>query len=449
MSTHQPLDLIGVGIGPFNLSIAALSATKPQLSSLFFEKKEKFAWHPGLLLKDSKMQTSFLKDLVTGVDPTSPYSFLNYLVNQHKLHPFMASGQSVISRLEFSDYMAWAAHQMPNTRFNSAVESIRYQDGLFVVTSQGQQYRSQHLVMGTGIQPYVPKCAESFLSATCFHASQLALHKPDLTGKRVAIIGGGQTGADVFQHVFDKSFGTPEQISWISRRPNIESLDEGCFTDEYFMPDYVNGFYHLDQNHKDREVSRQKLTSDGITTDCLQGIYQRLYHDKYVLKNPQWWTIQPHRTLVEMDMNQSIASASNNSGYRLQLTHGLTGESSLVEADVVILCTGFKRALPRCLASLLPQIETDASGQAILSEDFCANWQGSDNNRIYMVNAGTRSHGIAEPQLSLAAWRAAKIINHICGEQVYDISEDNHILDWGMMDKAMHQADSGRMSAIA
>ncbi|MCY7295230.1 lysine N(6)-hydroxylase/L-ornithine N(5)-oxygenase family protein [Alteromonas sp. a30] len=440
MSTNNQLDLIGVGIGPFNLSIAALSATKPQLSSLFFEKKEEFAWHPGLLLKDSKMQTSFLKDLVTGVDPTNPYSFLNYLVCQHKLHPFMASGQTVISRLEFSDYMAWAAHQMPNTRFNSPVEAIDYHDGAFVVTSKGQEYRSQHLVMGTGTLPYTPKCVEGFMGSQCFHASELALHNPDLTNKRVAIIGGGQTGADVFQHVFDNSFGKPAFINWVSRRPNIESLDEGCFTDEYFMPDYVNGFYHLDQNKKDREVSRQKLTSDGITTECLKGIYQRLYHDKYVLREPNWWSIQPNQTLVEVD--------KTGGGFRMQLTHGLTGATSFVDADVVILCTGFKRGLPNCLAKLMPQVETDASGQAILSEDYAAKWQGSNNNRIYMVNAGTRSHGIVEPQLSLAAWRAAKIINNICDEQIYDISESNHVLDWGLFEEHNPSQPEQRMSAM-
>ena len=448
MNNQPHYDLIGVGIGPFNLSIAALAATQSQMSSMFFDKKQQFAWHPGLLLQDSKMQTSFMKDLVSCVDPTSPYSFMNYLVRNRKVYPFLASGQSVISRLEFSDYMGWVAHQLNNTRFDSPVEHIEFHNGKFAVTSGGETSYSQHLVMGTGMQPYIPTCAEAYAGATCFHASQLALHQPNLNNKRVAIIGGGQTGADVFQHVFDGTFGKAARIDWVSRRPNIESLDEGCFTDEYFMPDYVNGFYHLDQNRKDREVSRQKLTSDGITTDCLEGLYQRLYHDKYVLKTPNWWSIQPSRTLVQMQHNEQ--------GYTMQLSHGLHGAQDALQADVVILCTGFKRAMPPCLEQLMPDIETDASGQATLSEDFCANWKGSDNNRIYMVNAGTRSHGIAEPQLSLTSWRAAKIINHVMTEQIYDLSEQDHILDWGLdntnISEHLSQANSQSeqpMSAIA
>lgn len=80
MTTPQKLDpmldCIGIGLGPFNLSIAALAdQDKTQLSTRFLERKPSFSWHPGLLLSDAKMQTSFLKDLVTAIDPTSQYSF--------------------------------------------------------------------------------------------------------------------------------------------------------------------------------------------------------------------------------------------------------------------------------------------------------------------------------------------------------------------------------------
>lgn len=48
--------------------------------TLFLDQKPSFNWHSELMFSDADMQTSFLKDLVTPVDPTSPYSFLNYLV---------------------------------------------------------------------------------------------------------------------------------------------------------------------------------------------------------------------------------------------------------------------------------------------------------------------------------------------------------------------------------
>ena len=74
----EPLDAIGVGIGPFNLSLAALLAPTG-FRARFFERNAEFQWHPGLLFPESTIQVSYLKDLVTLADPTSRYSFLAFL----------------------------------------------------------------------------------------------------------------------------------------------------------------------------------------------------------------------------------------------------------------------------------------------------------------------------------------------------------------------------------
>ncbi|WP_432452607.1 MULTISPECIES: lysine N(6)-hydroxylase/L-ornithine N(5)-oxygenase family protein [unclassified Agarivorans] len=441
MMNTPAYDLLGIGIGPFNLSIAALASSKAQLSTLFLEKQARFAWHPGMLLSDAKMQTSYLKDLVTSVDPTNPYSFLNYLVSQQKLYPFIASGQSVISRLEFSDYLSWAAQALPNTQFDHEVQSVSFEQGRFTLETKQQRLHSRHLVIGTGTRPKMPDFCQALVNDTCFHASELGLRKPNLSDKRVAIIGGGQSGADIFQHVFDGEFGKVSQLTWVSRRPNIEVLDESCFTDQYFMPDYVNGFYSLQQDIKNSEVARQKFTSDGITNDCLLSIYQRLYHDRYVLRNPPWWSIQPNRSLTSL--------SDHNTGYQLQLKHGLNQNTTQLDADVVILCTGYQRALPPCIAELSKLFERDTAGQIQLNADFDVNWQGPSKNRIYMVNAGLHSHGIAEPQLSLASWRAAKILNHASEQSLYKIEEKHSMIDWGLSPSSLasrHQ--SATLSAI-
>ncbi|WP_370195241.1 SidA/IucD/PvdA family monooxygenase [Bradyrhizobium ottawaense] len=49
------LDVIGIGIGPFNLSLAALIEPTP-LRALFLEKRDALVWHPGLALPNSRLQ---------------------------------------------------------------------------------------------------------------------------------------------------------------------------------------------------------------------------------------------------------------------------------------------------------------------------------------------------------------------------------------------------------
>jgi len=87
-------DLIGVGIGPSNLSLAALSHDVRDFKSLFFDSKPHFQWHSGLSLDGARIQVSFLKDLVSLVDPTNPFSFVNYLSKRRRLYSYIAANLS-------------------------------------------------------------------------------------------------------------------------------------------------------------------------------------------------------------------------------------------------------------------------------------------------------------------------------------------------------------------
>ncbi len=83
-------DVLGVGFGPANLSIAIAleeQAKDKGLSYCFLEQKPHFEWHGGMLLDGTRMQISCLKDLVTLRNPTSPYSFVNYLHTKDRLKP--------------------------------------------------------------------------------------------------------------------------------------------------------------------------------------------------------------------------------------------------------------------------------------------------------------------------------------------------------------------------
>lgn len=73
----EPLDIAGIGIGPSNLSLACLFESVPEIRSRFFERRDSFDWHPGMMMPGVELQSSFLKDLVTPVLPTSRWSFVS------------------------------------------------------------------------------------------------------------------------------------------------------------------------------------------------------------------------------------------------------------------------------------------------------------------------------------------------------------------------------------
>ncbi|HEY9251473.1 MAG TPA: SidA/IucD/PvdA family monooxygenase, partial [Nocardioides sp.] len=73
-SSARVHDLIGIGLGPFNLGLAALADPIDELDCLFLEGRDRFDWHPGMMLDEATLQVPFLADLVTMADPTSRFS---------------------------------------------------------------------------------------------------------------------------------------------------------------------------------------------------------------------------------------------------------------------------------------------------------------------------------------------------------------------------------------
>lgn len=81
-------DLIGIGIGPFNLSLAAMAKDTGKLDAAFFDANPEFSWHPGMLLPTATMQTYVLQDLVTTVAPRSEFSSSIIWWNRRKFTAF-------------------------------------------------------------------------------------------------------------------------------------------------------------------------------------------------------------------------------------------------------------------------------------------------------------------------------------------------------------------------
>ena len=164
-STHIH-DILGVGIGPFGLGLAALSEPLDDVDAIFLDQRPEFRWHPGMMIEGSTIQVSFLADLVTMADPTSPYSFLNFLKERRRLYPFYIRESFYPLRAEFDEYCRWVAARLDSLRWNRRVVSVTHKDGIFTALAEvtddagdivdTEIYRARHLVLGVGTQPVLP-----------------------------------------------------------------------------------------------------------------------------------------------------------------------------------------------------------------------------------------------------------------------------------------------------
>src|SRR5579863_4074994 len=419
-------DAIGVGLGPFNLSTAALLEPVKKLTTRFFEREKEFQWHPGLLFPDATIQVSFLKDLVTLADPQSRYSFLAFLFANRRLYRFINANFARVSRVEFNQYFRWVANHLPNLEFGQEVHAISVEGESFVVYTSSEEVRTRNIILGTGLQPITPPCAADFINAksqkTLLHAFQYLRQEPRTNGMRVAVVGGGQTGAEIVQHLLATPDKTPRTLLWISKRSNFLPLDESPFTNELFTPNYSDYFYGLSAQDRASIVAEQKFASDGISNGLLERIYQSLYQAEFLNGSGRCCSLYPRCELVGM-------APHIQAGWVLKLRDALNCTVTSVEADVVILATG---STYRPLPALKPIMNRLARGDEgfIVQDDYSIKWDGHPSLKIYIQNGAKHCRGVADPNLSLMAWRSAKIVNSLAAESIYDIAESNSVFDF-------------------
>jgi lysine N6-hydroxylase len=416
---HAPaVDLLGIGAGPANLSLAALLTPVDGLSFRFLERRSAVSWHPGLLLPDARLQVSFLKDLVTPVLPTSPFSFLSFLVEHKRFYRFTAAGYDRPSRAEFDQYLRWVASRLPSIEYGQRVEAVEHRAGVFAVRAGSHVHLARSIVLGTGPVPQVPESTRRRLGKTMFHASEYAFHRP-APHQRVAIIGGGQSGAEVFLDLLNNDC---RDLLLITRRSNLLPLDDSPFTNELFTPHYATRFFGLDVETRRTLLAAQRLASDGISIELLQQIYRQLYQLEY--------TSEPGgRSPLVLPQQELVGVEPRGDGWTLVIRQVRTGEVRAVTADVVVLATGYTHHLPDYVQPLVGRILFDRQNPSVRS-DFSLAWDGPEDARIYVQNAARHSHGIADPNLSLVAWRSAVIVNSLLGKDYYDVSEPQSVITW-------------------
>ena len=405
-------NLIGVGIGPFNLSLAAILDKTKDVNYKFFEQKKSFNWHAEIMFSDSDMQTSYLKDLVTPVDPTSEYSFLNYLVQTGLFHIFMNTGRTVVTRREFEMYCQWCTEKLAHRlSFDRPVNSVDFDGKKFIVTSGSDQFTADNICIGTGLTPRIPECAVDLISPNFFHAKSPYLSELKAEGKNIVIIGGGQTGVEIFRNAFNGKWGNPKSVKLVTGRTALQPLDESPFTNEFFTPNYVDDFFPMNQDKKTPLVKSQKLASDGNTPSYLDELYKELYQIKFVEQRSQQIEILPSRRLNKVQEHAGR--------YMMVFENHFNDGFDELDADIVILCTGFSNAIPAILDPIKNKIQFDNEERFTFNKNFSVKWDGPAENRIFALNFSRHSHGISEPQTSLMAWRSAVIANELSNEKLY------------------------------
>ncbi|MFE3253203.1 lysine N(6)-hydroxylase/L-ornithine N(5)-oxygenase family protein [Streptomyces sp. NPDC059209] len=446
---HRPHDLVGIGVGPFNLSLAALAdGIHGGLAAAFYDQRPAFHWHPGMLLDGATLQVPFLADLVTLVDPASPWSFLNYLRARERLYPFYFAERFHIQRAEYDAYCRWVSEQLPGLHFGHQVDAVRWntERALFEVDftqldhdgeveALGRAY-THNVALGIGTEPYVPEPLKPLADAPAvpvIHSADYLDHRERiLEAEHITVVGSGQSGAEVFLDLLRARPPGAEKLHWLARTEAFSPMEYSKLGLEHFTPDYTAYFHTLPEHVRDELVPHQWQLHKGIDAATIAAIHDELYRRTL---HGGW----PDAVLTPGVLVRT-AGRVGATRIELHLEHGRQSGRSRLTTDAVVLATGYReRPLSRLLAGLDPYMCLDTSGRPRVDDTYRLVLDPSVTGSVYVQNAERHTHGVGAPDLGLAAWRSATILNSLTGTEHYPLPRRTAFTTFGLDGQRRHR----------
>jgi lysine N6-hydroxylase len=409
MRTH---DFVAVGVGPFNLGLACLTADLPEVDALFLEQRAGFDWHPGLMIPGATIQVPFLADLVTMADPTSRFSFLNYLKQTGRLYRFYIRESFYPLRAEYNAYCRWAAGQLPAVRFGCRVERVEHDGEAYVlrVLSAGavSTVRARRLVLGIGTEPALPAAARG-LPGPAVHSADYLAARPGLReAASVTIVGSGQSAAEIYLDLLTDIEAHGYHLRWITRSPRFFPMEYTKLTLEMTSPEYIRYHHALPAPIRDRLTREQRSLYKGISGDLVDTIFDTLYEKGLGGEVPT--TLLTGTTLT--------GATWDGSRYTLALRHDEQDNTFTVSTEGLLLATGYRPRTPSFLDPVRDRIRWDEHGRYDVSLDYAVDVDGDE---IFVQNAEEHTHSLTAPDLGMGAYRNSVILAAMLGREVYPI----------------------------
>ncbi|HEY8978763.1 MAG TPA: SidA/IucD/PvdA family monooxygenase [Streptomyces sp.] len=436
-----PHDLVGIGIGPVNLSLAALAHPLTDLDTVFYEQRPGFDWHPGLLIDGTRVQVPFLADLVTLADPASPWTFLNYLKSLDRLYPFYFAERSHMQRAEYDAYCRWVAGHLPGLHFRHQVDAVRWntERALFEVDfthldaegeaeALGRAY-TRNIALGVGTEPHIPDSLRPLVDAPgvpVVHAADYLDHRAALlTAGHVTVVGTGQSGAEIFLDLLRHRPKGRERLHWIGRSEAFAPMEYSKLGLEHFTPDHTRYFHALPEPVRDELLARQGHLHKAIDARTLAAIHDELYDRTLHGGWPD--------TVMTPGVRVRTAGRIATTKVELHLDHIQQGTRSRLTTDAVVLATGYReRPLDRLLAGLDTHLRRDNAERPLIDDQFRLVLDPAVTGSVYVQNAERHTHGVGAPDLGLTAWRSATILNSLTGKETYPLPARTAFTTFGL-----------------
>ncbi|RDG39828.1 L-lysine 6-monooxygenase [Streptomyces corynorhini] len=418
---EAPLDVLGVGFGPSNLSLAIAlgEQERPRPRVHFYERHPRFSWHGDMLLKDATMQVHFLKDLVTLRNPGSPYTFLSYLHSRERLVDFINHKVLFPSRVEFHDYLEWAANAYSDRVSYgcevSRVEPVWADSGLRHVNvhltpsgPDGPRHvvrQARNVVLAPGLRPHLPEGAEE--SERVWHSSRLLTRLEGIPRDEpvtFTVVGAGQSAAEVTAYLHGRFPGA--LVRAVFSHYGYNPADDSPFANRIFDPTAVDEFFESSHTVRQMLIDRHGSTNYSVVDqDLIEELYRIWYQEK----------VTDDRRLLIDNVSRILEVEETSGRLSLTLESLTTREKRSVASDYLVYATGYRPAPPESIIApeIMKLCKRDSSGRLRVDRDYRIRTEEGVHCGFYLQGATEHTHGLSSTLLSNIAVRAGEIASSL------------------------------------
>jgi L-ornithine N5-monooxygenase len=412
------LGVVGVGFGPSNLGLAIAieehnesAANGPHLTAEFIEAKPEFGWHTDMLIPGTTMQISFLKDLASQRNVRSGYTFLNYLTERDRLSEFINHQTFFPSRLEFHDYLEWAAGRVDTTvHYGTRAVAVRDEGDCLAVDIEGAQtgtLRAHAVVLAGGLHPQLPGGVVE--TARQFHNHGLLTkiaELPSITHNRFVVVGAGQSAAEVTDYLHSTF---PEaEVHGVFAKYGYSPADDSPYANRVFDPAAVDDFYTADPLVRQRLIDYHRATNYScVDLPLIEALYAREYAER----------VAGERRLFFHGASGLQSADEDGDAVEVAIEHHPTKSVEKLTCDAVVYATGFTpMSLPDILGDLCDADVYAADGPGV-ERDYRLRTSREIAGSIYLQGGTEHTHGLSSSLISNIAVRCGEIVESIARER--------------------------------
>ncbi|MEU0600923.1 lysine N(6)-hydroxylase/L-ornithine N(5)-oxygenase family protein [Streptomyces sp. NPDC006393] len=422
-SSHEIYDLVGIGFGPSNLSLAialeehGASTEQHPVRSHFFERQPTFGWHRNMLLPSTTMQISFLKDLATFRNPTSRFGFLSYLHASNRLVQFVNNQDFFPTRQEFHQYLEWAAAGLRDrvtygaevTSIRPVVEAGSPASDLLEIEARGSDgttsvVLARNVAISTGLVPRLPEGVTS--DERVWHSSEFLSRfhaQPPDELRSVAVVGAGQSAAEITRFLHDSL--PHAQVSAIVPSYGYSIADDTPFANQVFDPGAVDEYYFGTERARDAFWRYHRNTNYSVVdADVIRDLYRRSYDEQ----------VRGSRRLHFRNLTRVAEVRRAGSGTQVVLRSLRDDRTEELSVDALVFATGYDGLDPaRLLGDFDQHFLRDATGRHRVERDYRLVPASGLTCGVYLQGGTEHSHGLSSSLLSNIAVRSGEIADSI------------------------------------